>query len=427
MRGVTSSSAGPLRGAARVLGARPGRALLLGAAAALSFAALGCGIGWVAAPWLTCEMIALALGARSAERQAGPRLRASAVIAVTVFVVGMSAVLAGLALGLGAAVVTVLVGALAAAPVAWAPACLIEHNGTTGAALAEAASRAAADGPTRARERVLSATLVAFGPAALALALSLRVGGESTVALAIGVLATGLLLSLCLPVAVAWVTLAYAASRAPGHAGTGSPIGAPRLVTTAATVTLIAVIAGLLLLGRPTPAPVGSAPPGGRLADLTVGPASPRTLHTVPGGPVVYASRHRVSVAMADGGGSGEIPVPARPIDQVRLVWSGTPRPPARADAPSAKTDRWAVEIRAGGRRFTTQVDGEGVRLDDDLTRRARVWLLPAPLAALLAQLAAAVLLVGPALSGPRRRARAFALSFVAIAAVALVVVLLAF
>jgi hypothetical protein len=395
------------RGSLALLRRRPFAGLALGLALYTSLVSVCCGFGIVAAPWFSCELLALLLSAGLAAPLPRNRswLWAGLYQMASVIVLSSVALLALMALGpaqpfavapsgglempselLKALSVGSIAGFLVIALTAhfeYAPLILIERGGSLIAALLESA-------------RVVSLTgvLRTFLLSSLAHGLPMlcAVGLIGVLALRATLAASVVFIVLLLPVLVLALVLgqgmlvaSYLDLREQVTDPRSVPLGGePSKVGTAVWASLLAFVAlgpllvSISLLKPALPSSVGLAREASVLFVMAPGPGDqPASERYVPGTALsVRASEREVRVVASDGGGSGAIPLPSPHVRRVRL-WQGRPEGAAQPSVPRAESS-FGIEIElADGRRLTTYVDEAGVRLDDSWEQRLAQRLSP--------------------------------------------------
>ncbi|HTV22827.1 MAG TPA: hypothetical protein VMG12_29255 [Polyangiaceae bacterium] len=382
------------RAALALLRIRPVAGLALGAALYISLISVCCGFGVVAAPWFSCELLALLLSNGTGETEARHRgwLWAGVYQMASVIVLSSVALVALMALGpaqpLGGApgllpaellqalsvgsVAGVLVLALTA-HFEYAPLILIERGGSLSAALLESARVVGISGVLR------TFVLSCF---AHGLPMLCGVGLIGLLALRATLASSVLFIVLLLPLLVLALVLgqgmlvaSYLELRAQVTDPRRVPAGAePSKVATSVWAGLLVFVAlgpllvSLSLLKPSLPSAVSLDPAAEVL--FAAEPAASDQPHDLPGTALsLLVGPRMVRVVASDGGGAGAIPLPRQPVRRVRVAVA---RPPDSAPlAPPRAESSFAVEIElADGRVLTTFIDEAGVRLDDSWERR---------------------------------------------------------
>jgi hypothetical protein len=378
--------------------------LALGLALYTSLASVCCGFGMVAAPWFSCELLALLLSNGTGE--ASPRNRswlwAGVYQMASVIVLSSVALLALMALGpaqpfavsprggmelpaelLQALSVGGVAGTLVIALTAhfeYAPLILIERGGGLLAAMLESSRLVSLSGLFR----TFLLSCLAHG-----LPMLCAVGLIGLLALRATLAASVLFIVLLLPVLVLALVLgqgmlvaSYLELRAHVTDPRQVPLGGePSKAGTAVWASLLAFVAlGPLLVSfsllKPA-LPSGLGLPSDAVLLFELAPGETEIERYIPGTALsLRSSAREVRVVASDGGGTGAIPLPGQSVQRVRV---GQGRP-AGSDLPSVPRaeSSFGIEIElADGRLLTTFVDEAGVRLDDTWGRRLSQRLTP--------------------------------------------------
>jgi hypothetical protein len=391
-----------LREGALLLAAHPVVVLGLGVALLLSLGAVCCGLGLVAAPWLVCELMALALGVARGRRIARHRgwIAAGMVQAVAVVVLAAAVAMALTWLGAGMDASELrprraagdqgefllvvggftVVALLYMAPFLYAPSLLLERGGSLAGALAESARLVQRGGLGAHLAFTCACHLLQVAPALLGVAVALLAGDRAGVPWAVALSLPAM--TVTLPLGQAMVVAAYAerTASAPRAAPLAPPVRrsaaalciAVGVAPAVALVLIMVAVAVRPALPRPGVAPGGEVVAAGALEDEVRTFAIPYTALSA------TASHTRVAIEAGDGGGAGILPRPAGAhLDRLQIV---------------RVRDAFAIEIGAGEASYVAWIDRAGVRLDDDLSARLEDRLPPWGLALLaLAMLATAL------------------------------------
>jgi hypothetical protein len=393
-----------LRGSLALLRRRPLAGLALGLALYTSLASVCCGFGVVAAPWFSCELLALLLSSGTGQplRRNRSWLWAGVYQMASVIVLSSVALLALMALGparpvavaslRGMEMPTQLLQALAVGSTAgtlvialtayfeYAPLILIERGGGLIAALLESARLVSLSGAFR--TFVLSC--LAHG-----LPMLCGIGLIGLLALRATLAASVVFIVLLLPALVLALVLGQGMLVA-GYLELHDQVTDPRQVPlggepskagTAVWAGLLACVAlgpllvSFSLLIPALPGGVGLARDAPVLLALV--PSDQEPPRYIPGTALsLRVSSQAVRVVASDGGGAGPIPLPRQPVRRVR-VSPGHPEGAALPSVPRAESS-FAVEVElADGQRVTTFVDEAGVRLDDTWEQRLSQRLSP--------------------------------------------------
>lgn len=385
---------------------RPAAALALGLALITSSFAVFCGLGLVAAPWFSCELLAMQLGLGTGSSPARGRswLFAGAIQLLGAVVLGAVTALAFLAFEADTmldhgpprdAVLGGLLSLLAAATLALplsihfehAPALLLDRGVDVASALLESARLVSESGAGRTFLTTLVARGVQLAPALAAFAFA---GSRDTLGSAM-LWGVALMPPVALGLALGqgMVVASYLAVRP--HA-----IPPPSALSARPSRTLTLVLGGLLAgvlagpltvsvaLLRPSslqPAPSAVA---GDEVERIVSDTKPIERFVFDTALAVQVSTGRVRVVASDGGGAGTLPLPPGLVRSVTIARVSAPAVSVSARLPGA--DSFALDVALDdGRTFRTFVDEAGVRLDDSLSSRLASLLPPWGLAALFA------------------------------------------
>lgn len=389
------------RASIALLRQRPLAGLALGVALYTSLASVCCGFGVIAAPWFSCELLALLLSNGTGETPARHRgwLWAGLYQMAAVIVLSSVALLALMALGPaqplggqpGLALPDGLLQALSVGSVAgvlvlaltahfeYAPLILIERGGTLSAALLESARVVGLSGVLR--TFVLSCfahglpMLCGVGLIGL---LALRATLASSVQFILLLLP---LLVLALVLGQGMLVASYLALRDQVTDPRRVPPGAePSKVATAMWASLLAFVAlgpllvSFSLLKPGLPSAVALDPAADALFEVR--PAAADIERYIPGTALSLVVGPRlVRVLASDGGGAGSVPLPRQPVRRVRVAPA---RPGENPPGPPRGESSFGIEIElADGRVLTTFVDEAGVRLDDSWEQRLSQRLSP--------------------------------------------------
>jgi hypothetical protein len=394
------------RGSLILLKRRLFAGLALGLALYTSLASVCCGFGVVAAPWFSCELLALLLSNGTGAPLARSRswLWAALYQMASVIVLSSVALLALMALGPGqpfapsprgelelpsqlltALSVGGVAGTLVIALTAhfeYAPLILIERGGSLIAALLESARIVSLSGVWR----TFLLSCLAHG-----LPMLCAVGLIGLLTLRASLAASVVLIVLFLPALVLALVLGQGmlvASYLTLHEQVTDPQrvplgGEPSKAGTAVWASLLAFVAlGPLLVSlsllKPALPSVGLAGPASVLFVMVPGPpGAPERERYIPGSALsLRLTAHEVRVVASDGGGTGAIPLPRQLVRRVR-VWQGRPGGALPPDVPRGESS-FGVEVElVDGRVLTTYVDEAGVRLDDTWEQRLSQRLSP--------------------------------------------------
>ncbi len=350
----------------------------LGSAVVISLCAVCGGIGLLLAPWFVCELLSLQLEAL--DRSVRPRGRewvlACIVVLGMVLVVASAGWLAALGFGPDVASadsasaplpwpealrrVLLIAVALAlavafTAPFLHAPLVLLSRGGRLGAALLESASLMRQSGALQHLMLSFLAQALCLSPALLSAIVVARTFERAATPL--GILAALPLLPLSIPLGLGMVSSAYVQHEpALGDAKVAQaqpplPLGHRALLIT----NVLAPLLGLALIGASALLPAGPLPgpaPNGAVLATARAPEI-ETLRVPDTSLEVSVRDERVRLVA---GLEEPLVLPwTTPIDELRVV---------------RLAQRYAVEIRGGGRVQHVEVDAAGTRVDDSVRQR---------------------------------------------------------
>jgi hypothetical protein len=368
----------------------------LGAAIVFSLSSICCGIGLFTTPWFICELFATQLALCTGQ----PALHSRSWIPAGLILLGAVLLVMGTSSltllgaspelppdgaqlsGIGTlmrsgsfyAAISSTLSLLFIVPVLYAPLVLIDRRAGFEEALLESVRIVVRRGVFASLTLSLAANLVQFSPLLFASAWALW-GTRSGLPQAILIAAP--LLCITVPLGQGMIIWVYTHFRAQSQAdepsGPVRTVASPhtprteaalqtisrwvRIWTVVVTLPIAAVLGVGLSLLRPSALSPGPGPAGGELvADLV--PKSDQVKRAALDNTSLELSvrPERLSIAAADGGGTGELSLhdPA-PITHVRVV---------------RVRNAFAVEVSQGDVMSSTWIDRAGVRLDDDLRAR---------------------------------------------------------
>lgn len=384
----------------RMLGERPGTHCALGAAVSFSLLSVCCGFGFLSTPFFICQLLALQLRAcsiqpierASAYVRAGSLLLAGMVMIGAVLVISLLAGTSGSSptalspSGVAAALLGSAASWLLLTPLLYAPIMLLEHAVSPELALAHSAHAVLRAGLFANARLALAVFCVQHAPFALAAWLVSIDDGRA----ALWALCFAPLVCISVPLGQGMLVSAYARTSERRAAITALANPFRRWVRVWALLIVLPIVSLLVLelsLWRPARvAPVAPEDiPSGEVVLVIIPDDSTQTLELPATALSLQVGRAQVSVTASDGGGVGELPLPAAaPIERVRVV---------------RVRDSFAIELSQRGRTYLTRIDRAGVRLDDDLPARLRDRSRPWQWLYLLCTLLFTVLLSAPVLA----------------------------
>jgi hypothetical protein len=363
----------------------------LGAAIVFSLLSVCCGIGLFTTPWFICELFAtqLALCTGRPALHSVSWIPAGLILIGAVLLVMSTASLTLLGAGpdlppnaaplsgLGTlmrsggfyAAISSTLALLFMMPLLYAPLVLIDRRARFEEALLESVRIVVRRGVVASLTLSLAVHAVQISPLLFASAWALW-GTRSTVPQALLIAAP--LLCLTVPLGQGMVTWIYTHFRTETDASTQSGVLSHTPRTEAALhtisrwvrvwtfVVVLPIAAGVgvgLSLVRPSALSPGSAPRTGELiADLIPSAGQTKRAALDNTSLELSVSPEHLSVAAADGGGTGELTLhDSTPISRVRVI---------------RVRDAFAIEVVQAGLSSSTWIDRAGVRLDDDLRAR---------------------------------------------------------
>jgi hypothetical protein len=379
----------------RLLRKRPVVLPALGAAIVFSLSSICCGIGLFTTPWFICELFATQLALCSGQPALHSRswIPAGGILLGAVLLVMGTASLTLLGAspdlapdgaqlsGIGTlmrsggffAAISSTLALLFIVPVLYAPLVLIDRRAGFEEALLESVRIVMRRGIVASLTLSLVANVVQVSPLLFASAWALW-GTRSTVPQAVLIAAP--LLCVTVPLGQGMIIWVYTHFRAQPLEDSAAQQRSPavlhtprteaalqtisrwvRIWTIGATLPIAAVLGVGLSLLRPSSLSPGPGPAGGELiADLVPQAGQVRRAPLDNTSLELSVSPESLSIAAADGGGTGELTLHDRArITRVRVV---------------RVRDAFAVEVEQGALRSSTWIDRAGVRLDDDLRAR---------------------------------------------------------
>lgn len=384
----------------RMLGDRPGTHCALGAAVSFSLLSVCCGFGFLSTPFFICQLLALQLRLCSVQPLEGAAafVRAGSLLLAGMVMIGAVLVISLLAgtsassanalspSGVAAGLLGSAASWLLLTPLLYAPIMLLEHAVSPELALAHSAHTVLRAGLFANVRLALVVFCIQHAPFALAAWLVSIDDGRA----ALWLLCFAPLVCISVPLGQGMLVSAYAHAserRAPVRA---LPDPIRRCVRVWALLIVLPIAALLVLelsLWRPARIPLVAPEdiPDGEVVHVVVPGDAVHSLELPATALSLEVGRMQVSVTASDGGGVGELPLPAAaPIERVRVV---------------RVRDSFAIELTQRGSTYLTRIDRAGVRLDDDLPARLRDRSRPWQWLYLLCTLLFTVLLSAPVLA----------------------------